>query len=118
MSNVTKLDELVIEYEKQIGRLTNVPFIKFKSEIVIEYSSTPTPVPIGMADNIMYFLKDEESSYGHISWEMEFDDGEIDEVGMGVWFDGKEVTDYDGVFELSEYAIKFLNLLGYSTNNL
>jgi hypothetical protein len=118
MSNVTKPDEMVIQYENTMGNYNNVPFVKFKSEIVMEYSSTPTPVPIGMADNTLYFFKDKEEDSGNILWEIDYDDGECDEVGMGIWFEGNNVTGYDGVFELSEYSVKFLQLLGYNTEEI
>ncbi len=34
----------------------------------------------------------------------------------GLWFDGKELTDYDGVFALPIFIIKKLKELGYDTS--
>lgn len=36
----------------------------------------------------------------------------------GLWFDGKEVTDYDGVFCLSSYIVDKLKEMGYDTSNI
>jgi hypothetical protein len=35
----------------------------------------------------------------------------------GLWFDGKELTDYDGVFSLPVCIIEKLKELGYNTNH-
>ena len=34
----------------------------------------------------------------------------------GLWFDNKELTDYDGVFELPQPVINKLKELGYDTS--
>jgi len=47
---------------------------------------------------------------GWILWEI--DELEIDE-GIGLWFQGNELTDYDGVFELPAELVKFLSQQGY-----
>ena len=36
----------------------------------------------------------------------------------GLWFDGKEVVDYDGVFCLSSYIVEKLKEMGYDTSNI
>lgn len=38
------------------------------------------------------------------------------EAEIGLTFQGKEVVDYDGVFELPAEAVELLNKLGYSVN--
>ena len=37
-----------------------------------------------------------------------------DEFGGGLWFEGKRLIDYDGVFELPQQVIKELEANGYS----
>ncbi|MEI8047036.1 MAG: hypothetical protein WCI92_06635 [Bacteroidota bacterium] len=48
---------------------------------------------------------------GYVLWEI--DDLEIEE-GIGLWFQGNELTDYDGVFELPSELIKFLSAQGFN----
>jgi hypothetical protein len=47
---------------------------------------------------------------GYVLWEI--DELEIEE-GIGLWFQGNELTDYDGVFELPPELVKFLSQQGY-----
>jgi len=52
-----------------------------------------------------------EDGTGFVEWEVEeLDMGE----GIGLWFEGNELTDYDGVFELPEQLINFLIEKGYN----
>lgn len=39
-----------------------------------------------------------------------------DESGGGLWFDGKNLIDYDGVFELPMKVIKALRAAGFSVS--
>jgi hypothetical protein len=48
---------------------------------------------------------------GYVLWEI--DELEIEE-GIGLWFQGNELTDYDGVFELPTELIKFLSEQGFN----
>ncbi|GAF95387.1 unnamed protein product [marine sediment metagenome] len=36
----------------------------------------------------------------------------------GLWFSGNKLTDYDGVFELSQFVTKKLNEWGYDTSDV
>ena len=51
------------------------------------------------------------------------DDGLFDEddeetyMEGGIWFDGKQIEDYDGCFELPEEVVAALNELGYSIDD-
>ena len=36
----------------------------------------------------------------------------------GLWFAGKKLTDYDGVFELSSFVVDKLNEWGYDTSEI
>jgi hypothetical protein len=52
-----------------------------------------------------------EDGTGSVEWEVEeLDMGE----GIGLWFEGNELTDYDGVFSLPEQLINFLIEKGYN----
>lgn len=45
----------------------------------------------------------------------EWDIPELDEdAGIGLWFEGNELVDYDGVFELPKELIDFLIKEGYN----
>ena len=35
----------------------------------------------------------------------------------GLWFDGKTLTDYDGIFELPKFIVDKLNELGYDVSD-
>ena len=47
---------------------------------------------------------------GYVLWEI--DELEIEE-GIGLWFQGNELQDYDGVFSLPSELIKYLSDQGY-----
>jgi hypothetical protein len=52
-----------------------------------------------------------EDGTGFVEWEVE----ELDLVeGIGLCFEGNELTDYDGVFELPKQLIDFLTEKGYN----
>ena len=88
---------------------------KFRSHIYREYSATPVPEPLGMADNTMILYISEDGLQGSIEWQIDYDNGDGDDVGIGLWFadDKKTLQDYDGVFSLNDEAIEFLESLGY-----
>lgn len=48
---------------------------------------------------------------GYVLWEI--DELEIEE-GIDLWFQGNELTDYDGVFELPAELVIFLSQQGYN----
>lgn len=52
------------------------------------------------------------------SWEYQEDeDDEETYMEGGIWFDGKQIDDYDGCFELPEEVVAALNELGYSLDD-
>lgn len=64
-------------------------------------------------DNGAWVKLDIDGEYG--SWEYQEDeDDEETYMEGGIWFDGKQVEDYDGCFELPEEVVAALNELGYS----
>lgn len=91
---------------------------KFKAEIVYEYSMTPTPVSQGMAENEMVLYVSEDGTSGSIDWDITYEDGDGDSVGIGLEIEGKKIVGYDGVFDLSKQAKKFLEENGYDLSEL
>ena len=90
----------------------------FKTNLVLEYSSTPIPTQLGEGDCTMTLYISEDGLEGSISWEYELEDGDGDEVGIGLWFSegDKVLSDYDGVFELPKEAIELLEENGYNAD--
>jgi hypothetical protein len=88
---------------------------EFNSHLNLEYSSTPTPTPLGNAKCEMELFMNNDNSYGCIQWEYELDNGDSDCVDIGVWFEEgtKVLRDYDGVFELPKQAIELLEENGF-----
>jgi len=54
-----------------------------------------------------------EDGRGSFQWEVE--ELELYEEG-GLWFEGNELTDYDGVFELPVQLLDFLESKGYNVD--
>lgn len=95
--------------------MNQIATYEFKTEIVREYSSTPILVNLGMASNTMTLYLSDDKTEGSIDWEIDYENGDSDCVNIGLWFTPhKELTDYDGVFSLSDYAIKFLEEQGFN----
>lgn len=90
------------------------PMVKFDAEIVLEYSSTPNPTPLGKASNKMHFIEDSPC----IIWEISYADGDEDEQVIGLEIEGNTVTGYDGVMSIPEQAVKMLQMLGYNTDEI
>ncbi|SDO12998.1 hypothetical protein SAMN04487900_11074 [Prevotella communis] len=67
-------------------------------------------------DNGAWVKLDIDGEYG--SWEYQEDeDDEETYMEGGIWFDGKQIEDYDGCFELPEEVVAALNELGYSLDD-
>lgn len=92
--------------------------IKFKAEIVYEYSMLPVPVSQGMADNEMVLYVSEDGTSGSIDWDVNYEHGDGESVGIGLEIDGKKIVGYDGVFELPKEAEKLLTDNGYDLSEL
>lgn len=85
---------------------------KFTAEFVLERSITPVLDKLGTHESKMSLYHDGEDC-GYIEWEVPT----LDEVvNIGLWFDGKELTDYDGVFSLPEEAIQLLEENGFNAD--
>ena len=89
---------------------------EFDSEIVLERSITPIVENIGKYHSIMELFHSPKDNRCHIDWEIE----DYDFITMQIELeDGtKNVTGYDGVFELSEKAIELLKENGFNTEEV
>ena len=62
----------------------------------------------------MTFFINESGDYGRI----EFDAGDAGFEEIGLWFNDKTLTDYDGVFEIPHQSVTMLKELGYDMSYL
>lgn len=90
------------------GENNTRPEIKFYSPINVDDGYVNHPQ--GEFESTMELFGDDPQKGLSIEWVVE--DGEFVEH-IGLWFSGKKLTDYDGVFELPIQAIKMLRGLGY-----
>lgn len=82
--------------------------VTFESNINVDNGYTNASQGIKISE-MELFTNDNETPTG-IEWIV--NDGEFVE-GIGLWFDGRTLTDYDGVFELPKEAIKLIRKAGY-----
>ena len=88
----------------------------FTANLVRERSITPVVEQLGEMESTMELFDYEDGSYG-----IEWDIPELDEnVGIGIFCEEntKIVTDYDGVFDLSDDAIEFLEENGFNCDDV
>ena len=90
---------------------------EFTTELVLERTCTPVLENLGVYNNTMDLYIHDGCKSGLIEWtyENEDDDG-VEHIGL--WFDGKTVTGYDGVFELPQEAIQLLEENGYDCTDV
>ena len=91
--------------------------IEFTTELVREYSMTPSVENLGGHACTMELYtgdhtdnKPDRNGSGTIEWVVGEDAEEV--VHIGVWWENRRLTDYDGVFSLNPYAIKLLRKAG------
>jgi hypothetical protein len=92
--------------------MTTKPFtgsFEFSSPINWENSFGQVALSKNSKSTMTINIKSEGT--GYVLWEI--DDLEIEE-GIGLRFQGNELTDYDGVFELPTELIKFLSDQGFN----
>ena len=87
--------------------MSEVARVSFRAPLVLEYSSSPVVTELGEFDNEMVFFKDGDS--GYIQWDYTDSDGDEDETIIGLTFEGNELVDYYGVFELPKEAVQLIN---------
>lgn len=95
--------------------------LNFEAELQLEYSYTSVTKPLGKHKCSMeLWTKDGtlKDGVGEIEWFMDVDkDVEEGVAIIGVWWNcDKELTDYDGVFNLPNEAKKLLNEVGITTD--
>jgi len=91
----------------------------FTSELVLETSLSPVASKLGKHKStmILYAFGKENPDYYFIEWDIP----SLNEVeNIGIWCeDGtKNITDYDGVFQLSNEALELLRDNGFNTENV
>ncbi len=93
--------------------MKSVSKFDFKAFVTKEYSFKPLADQLGEKDCTMEFFTHsgsiEKDGNGTIEWIVN-EGEEIEHIG--IWWENKTLTDYDGVFELNEFAIKFLRKMG------
>jgi hypothetical protein len=67
----------------------------------------------GVILNVTIGIRDEDEGW----FECYSDDGEWYAEGC-LWFDGKELTDYDGVFSLPDFIMDKLEEMGYDVKDM
>jgi hypothetical protein len=92
--------------------MNSIGTIEFSTELVKEYSHGTHPM--GSRECSMELFLNESRNAGQIEWIYTDKKGYEDATHIGVWFEGKKLCDYDGVFSLNKYAIKLLNKCGFS----
>lgn len=95
----------------------------FDSELVLEHSSSARTQPLGMFNNDMILRVEKWEApgvpkSGFIQWNYGRKAPDEDETIIGVWFDGKTVSDYDGVFELPVQAAELLIECGFDVSEV
>lgn len=82
------------------------------ARFVLEHSSTPVPQPLGTHESEMNLYAHEGHNQGGIEWNIP----DLEEViYIGLWWDGDmNLTDYDGVFQLADEVIEFLEENGFT----
>lgn len=82
------------------------------AQFVLEHSSTSVPQPLGTHASEMNLYAHERHNQGGIEWDIPA----LEEVVyIGLWWDeDMNLTDYDGVFQLADEVIEFLEENGFT----
>ena len=90
---------------------------EFKEVMYVGYETSMSPIvereKRTMMYNVWWNKEDERGGFEILDDETYGDDYYAE---GGLWFDGKELTDYDGVFELDENVVKCLKDWGADTS--
>lgn len=87
--------------------------VTFNAHMVREYSAVPMVDQLGEAENEMILWMNADKTHGFIEWNVEFPNGDQDGAEIGLQFENRTITDYDGVFSLSRFAVMFLRRNGF-----
>ena len=94
----TKVTNTKFTFVSPIGRET-----VYHNEVLLDKTTSEIEININ------------EEGKGYATWYVE--ELEIEE-GIGLWFDGDTLTDYDGVFELPIQLLDKLTELGYDVEDM
>lgn len=94
--------------KKDNGNLVGV----FTSNINIDNGVSNTS--IGTKTSEMELFIDDDGTPSMIEWVVEDDEEIVEHIGLS--FDGKDLDDYDGVFELPKEAILLIKESGYNVS--
>lgn len=94
-----------------------MPTFTTKSNLALSNSFTVIQTENNVELDVTVEIQDEKE-YGHFEFYDTKTGGENWYAEGGLWFDGKELSDYDGVFELPDFIIESLNQQGYNTENI
>lgn len=101
------MSKLVFKTSKK-GRLV----LTFTSNINVDNGITNTPQGDKVSE--MELFTDDDGVPSMIEWVVYDEEGDTEFVEhIGLWFEGKDLTDYDGVFELPIEAAKLIRKAGY-----
>ena len=92
--------------------------IEFVAEIVRECSALPHADSLGVYKNSMELQLEEDKTSGRIIWNWGKTAPNEDEEVIGLWFTGKALSDYDGVFSLPREARTLLLANGYDLTEM
>jgi hypothetical protein len=95
--------------------MSDNPMLKFKAPLSIDIGYTNVKVA-DRADHTFEFFEHEGKNSGMVEWVVELPDGSEEEVAhIGLWWDDERIIqDYDGVFELPEQLLTFLQSLEFN----
>ena len=96
-----------------LGETCIVRTIYFKSPVSREHSSSPIPEELGEANCSMEMFLSDDAKTGQIEWIVKYDDGSVDVEHIGLWFENRSLTDFDGLFSLPAEAKKLIRLSGF-----
>ena len=86
--------------------------LTFESPINLDNGFTNNP--LGTFTSTMELFKNDEGIPEMIEWDIE----ELETTeSIGLWFDGNDLCDYDGVFELPKEAIELIKQSGFNVSD-
>lgn len=99
----------ILHYTNAAGNLC----ASFKADIVSETSNSPKVLEHGRHACTLELFKLDDDHY-LIEWDII----NFDTVHIGIYLDGNQVIDYDGVFDLPSEVVSFLTFNNFDLSNL
>ena len=96
-----------------VGETCVAKTIYFKTKLYREYTLSPIPEDLGMANCSMEMFLSEDGESGQIEWIVEYEDGSEDVEHIGLCFENRCLTDFDGLFSLPEEAKRLIRFNGF-----